>query len=93
MGSVGGKTLIEPKFIHSSLILGTWNKINLMLCALFNYGMSGKIKRFSMNAAFKHIWHKGLNFLTNGRIVYLYIMYQSLHDYDYHLLEIRCTIF
>jgi hypothetical protein len=46
-----------------------------------------------MNAAFKHIWQKWLNFLTNGRIVYIYIMYQSLHDYDHHLSDIRCVLF
>jgi hypothetical protein len=64
-----------------------------MLYVLFHCNMSDKIRRLSMNAAFKHIWQKGLNFLTNGRIVYLYIMYQSLHDYDHHLLGIRCVLF
>jgi hypothetical protein len=64
-----------------------------MLCVLFHYNMGGKIRRLNMNVALKHIWQKGLNFLTNGRIVYLYIMYQSLHDYDYHLPEIKCAIF
>ena len=46
-----------------------------------------------MNVAFEDIWPKGLNCLTHGRIVYLYIMYQSLHDYDYHLPEIGCALF
>ena len=42
-----------------------------------------------MNVAFKFIWQKRLSYLTYGRIVYLCILYQSLHDYDYYLLEIR----
>ena len=67
--------------------------MKLMLCVLFNYNMGDKIKRLSMSVAFEDIWPKGLNCLTHGRIVYLYIMYQSLYDYDYHLLEIRCTTF
>ena len=54
-----------------------------MLCALFNYIMGDKIRRLNMNIEFEDIWPKGLNCLTHGRIVYLYIMYQSLHDYDY----------
>jgi hypothetical protein len=33
--------------------------MKLMLCALFNYNMGGKIKRLSMNVAFKYIWPKG----------------------------------
>ena len=66
--------------------------IRLMLCALFNYNMGDKIKKLSMNTTFKDIWLKGLSLLTYGRIVDLYIMYQSLHDYDYHLLEIRCAL-
>jgi hypothetical protein len=45
MGSVGEKTQIEPKLYFSSLTLGTLNKIKLILCALFNYNMGGKIKR------------------------------------------------
>jgi hypothetical protein len=52
--------------------------------------MGGKIRKLGMNAAFKDIWLKGLSRLTYRRIVYLY---QSLHDYDYHLLEIRCALF
>ena len=67
--------------------------IRLMICALFSYNMGDKIRKLSMNAAFKDIWLKGLSRLTYGRIVYLYIMYQSLHDYDYHLLEIRYATF
>jgi hypothetical protein len=55
--------------------------------------MGGKIRRLSMNVALKHISQKELNFLTNGRIVYLYIMYLSLHDYNYHLSKIKCVTF
>jgi hypothetical protein len=55
--------------------------------------MDDKIRRLSMNVAFKYIWQKGLNCLTYGRIVYLYIMHQTLHDYDYNLLEIGYALF
>ena len=88
-----GKHQQNKKFIYSSLSLGTLNKMKLMLCVLFNYNMGGKIRRLSMNVAFKYIWPKGFSFLTYGRIVYLCIMYQSLHDYDYHLPEIGCALF
>jgi hypothetical protein len=80
----------NQNFIHSFLTLGTWNKMKLMLCALFNYNMGGKIRRLSMNVASNDIWPKGLNCLTH---VYLYIMYRTLHDYDYNLLEIRRALF
>ena len=53
MGSVGGKTPTEPKLYSSSLTLSTLNKMKLMLCALFIYNMGDKIRRLSMNAAFK----------------------------------------
>ena len=65
--------------------------MKLMLCVLFNYVMGDKTKRLSMNVAFKFIWQKRLSCITHGRIVYLCIMYQSLHDYDYQLLEIGCA--
>ena len=55
--------------------------------------MGDKIRRLNMNIAFEDIWPKGLNCLTLGGIVYLCIMYQSLHDYDYHLPEIGCAFF
>ena len=93
MGSVGGRTPTEPKVYLFLSTLGTLNKMKLMLCALFNYNLGGKIRRLSMNVAFKFIWQKRLSCLTHRRIVYLCIMYQSLHDYDYHLLEIRCALF
>ena len=88
-----GKHQQNQNFIYSSLALGTLNKMKLMLCALFNYNMGDKIRRLSMHVAFKFIWPKGLSCLTHGSIVYLYIMYQTLHDYDYHLPEIRCATF
>ena len=77
MGSVGGKTPTEPKLIYSSLTLGTLSMMKLMLCTLFIYIMGDKIRRLSMNVAFKFIWLKGLNCLTHGRIVYPYIMYRT----------------
>ena len=40
--------------------LGALNKMKLMLCVLFSYNMGNKIKRLSMNVAFKYIWPKGL---------------------------------
>jgi hypothetical protein len=67
--------------------------MKLMLCASFIYNMDDKIIRLNMNVAFKYIWRKGLNCLTYRRIVYLYIMYQTLHDYNYHLLEIGYALF
>ena len=93
MGSVGGKHQQNQNFIYPSLSLGTLNKMKLMLCASFIYNMGDKIRRLSLNVAFKYIWQKGLNCLIYGRIVYLYIMYQTLHDYDYHLPEIGCALF
>ena len=61
MGSVGGKTPTELKFYLFFSSLGTLNKINLMLCALFSYNMGNKIRKLSMNVAFKDIWLKRLN--------------------------------
>ena len=88
-----GKHQQNQNFIYSSLTLGTLNKMKLMLCALFNYNIGGKIRRLSMNVAFKFIWQKRLSCLTHGMIVYLCIMYQSLHDYDYQLPEIGYAFF
>ena len=93
MGSVGGKTPTELKLYLFFSSLGTLNKIKLMLCALFIYIMGDKIRRLRLNVAFKYSCQEGLSLLTYGRIVYLCIMYQTLHDYDYHLLEIGCAIF
>ena len=88
-----GKHQQNQNFIYSPLTLGTSNKIKLMLCALFIYIMSDKIRRLSMNVAFEAIWPKGLTCITHGRIIYVYIMYRTLHDYDYHLPEIGCALF
>ena len=80
MGSVGGKTPIEPKlYLFFSILRHIGQDDRLMLCALFNYNMGGKIRRLSMNVAFKYIWLKGLNCLTHGMIV--------------HLLEIEYALF
>ena len=68
MGSIGGKHQQNQNFIYSFLTLATLNMIRLMLFAFFNYNMGGKIRRLSMNVAFKYIWQKGLNFLTYGTI-------------------------
>jgi len=35
--------------------------MKLMLRALFNYNMGGKIRRLNMNVVFENIWPKGLN--------------------------------
>jgi hypothetical protein len=59
---------------------------------LFIYNMGDKIKSMGISAAFS-LWQKDWSCLTHGRIVHLYLMYQSLHDYDYHLPEIRYAIF
>jgi hypothetical protein len=90
MGSIGGKTPTEPKLYL--FLLDTLNKMKLMLCALFNYNMDGRIRRLNINVTFNYIWLKWLSFLTHGTVVYLCIMYQSLHNYDYHLPEIRCAL-
>ena len=84
-----GKHQQNHNFTYSSLTLGTLNKMKLMLCVLFNYVMGDKIKRLSMSVAFKYIWQKGLSFLTLEGLS----TYKSLHDYDYHLSEIRCAKF
>ena len=49
------KTQQNQNFTYSSLALGTLNKMKVMLCVLFNYNMDDKIKRLSMNVAFKFI--------------------------------------
>ena len=74
MGSIGGKTQHNQNFIHSSLTFGTSNKIKLMLCALFIYNMGGKIRRLSMNVAFKCIWPKRVQLLN------LWKDFLSLHN-------------
>ena len=93
MGSVGGKTPTEPKLYLFFSNLRHIKQDEVDVICLFNYDLGGKIRRLSMNAVFKFIWPKGLSFLTYRRIIYVYIMYQTLHDYDYHLPEIRCATF
>ena len=88
-----GKHEQNQNFPYSSLTLGTLNKMKLMLCAAFIYIKGERIRRLCMNVAFKYIWLKGLNCLTHGRIINLCIIYHSLHDYDYHLLETICALF
>jgi hypothetical protein len=60
---------------------------------MFNYIIGDKVRGLSMNVAFKYIWLKGFNFLTNGWTIHLYIIYQSLYDNDYHLPKIRYATF
>jgi hypothetical protein len=67
MGSVGGKHQQNQNFIYSSLISSTWSKLRLMLCILFYCNMSDKIRRLSMNVAFKHIWQKKVEFLNQWK--------------------------
>jgi hypothetical protein len=73
--SLVGKHQQNQNFTCSSLSLGTLNKMKLMLFALFNYSMGDKIKRLSMNIAFKYICTKGLSFLTYGRIVHKILIF------------------
>ena len=42
-----GNTNITKTFFYSSLSLGTLNKMKLMLCAVFNYDIGGKIRRLA----------------------------------------------
>ena len=93
MGSVGGKTPTELKLDLSFSILRHIEQDKVDVICSFIYNMGDKIRRLSMSVAFKYIWQKGLSCLFHRRIVYLCIMYQSIHDYDYHLLEIGCAFF
>jgi hypothetical protein len=54
--------------------------IRLILYVFFFYNMSDKIKRMSMNVAF-WLWQKERSCLTYGRIVHLYIMYQTFYGW------------
>ena len=92
MGSVGGKTPTEPKLFYSSLTLGTSNHVKVdVMCIIHSYNMDDKIRR--MIVTFEYICQKEWSCLTYGRIVHLYKMYQTLHDYDYHLPKIRYAKF
>ena len=93
MGSVGGKTPTEPKLIYSSLTLGTSNHVMVDVMCIHSYNMGDKITRMSINVAFEYICQKEWSCLTYVRIVHLFIMYQTLHDYDYHLPKIRYAKF
>jgi hypothetical protein len=61
-----------------------------VMCILYSYNMGDKMR---MIVTFEYICQKEWSCLTYGRIVYLYIMYQTLHDYDYHLSKIRYAKF
>ena len=93
MGSIGGKTPTEPKLIYSSLTLGTSNHVMVDVMCVHSYNMGDKIRWMSIKLAFEYICQKEWSCLTYGRTVYLYKMYQTLHDYDYHLPKIRYAIF
>ena len=94
MGSVGGKTPIEPTlYLFFSLALGTSNHVIVDVMCIHSCNMGDKIRRMSMNVAFEYICQKEWSCLTYGRTVYLYKMYQTLHDYDYHLPKIRYAKF
>ena len=60
MGSIGGKTPIEPKLY---LFISNLRQIE--------QDEVGKIRRLSMNISFKFIWQKRLSCLTHRKIVYL----------------------
>ena len=94
MGSVSGKTPAEPElYLLFFSSLGTSNHVTVDVMCIHSYNMGDKIRRISMNVAFEYICQKEWSYLTYGRIVHLYKMYQTLHDYDYHLSEIRYATF
>ena len=94
MGSVGGEIPTEPKlYLFIFLTLGTSNHVTVDVMCIHSYNMGDKIRRMSINVAFEYICQKQGSCLTYGRIVHLYIMYQTLHDYDYHLPKIRYATF
>jgi hypothetical protein len=78
MGSVDGKTPTKLKLYLFFSSLGTLNKMKLMLYALFNYNMGGKIRRLNMNVEFKFIWPKRSSFLTYRRIVHKVLIFTWL---------------
>ena len=78
MGSVGGKTPIEPNlYLFISLALGTSNHVIVDVMCIYSYNMGDKIRRMRMNMAFEYICQKEWSYLTNGRIVHLYKMYPT----------------
>ena len=72
MGSVGGKTPIEPKLYLLLLFssLGTSNRVTVDVMCIHSYNMGDKIRRMSMNVAFEYICQKEWRRLTYGRTVY-----------------------
>ena len=70
MGSVGGKTPIEPKLIYSSLTLGTSNHVTVDVMCIHSYNMDDKIRSMSINVAFEYICQKEWSCLTYRRTVY-----------------------
>ena len=73
MGSVGGKTPIEPNLcLFFSLALGTSNHVTVdIMCIIHSYNMGDKIRRIRMNMTFEYIYQKEWSYLTYGRIVHL----------------------
>ena len=94
MGSVGGKMPIESNlYLFVSLALGTSNHVMVDVMCIHSYNMGDKIRRMRMNVAFEYICQKEWSYLTYGRIIHLYKMYPTLHDYDYHFPKIRYATF
>ena len=85
-----GKYQQNQNFIYSSLTLDILNhdKVDVM-CIVHSYNMGAKMR---MIVTFEYICQKEWSCLTYGRIVHLYIMKQTLHDYDY-LPRIRYAVF
>jgi len=61
-----------------------------VMCNVHSYNMGGEMR---MIVTFEYICQKEWSYLTYGRIVHLYKMYPTLHDYDYHVLKIRYATF
>jgi hypothetical protein len=83
MGSVAGKTPTKLNlYLFFSLALGTSNHVTVDVMCNYSYNMGDKIRRIRMNVAFEYICQKEWSYLTYRRIVHLYKMYPTLHDYD-----------
>ena len=61
-----------------------------VMCIVHSYNMGDKMR---MIVTFEYICQKEWSYLTYERIVRLYKMYQTSHDYDYHLPKIRYAKF
>ena len=57
-----------------------------VMCIVHSYNMGDKMR---MTVTFEYICQKEWSCLTYVRIVHLFIMYQTLYDYDYHLKASR----